>query len=216
MKDSNLDIICPLCGSGSVFYFNSGKSYYRCCNCRSIFLDRKDFVSFEEEKKRYLEHNNDVSDPGYRSFVSPVTSRIFEKFTPQQRGLDFGCGTGPVISEVLKENGYKIETYDPMFCDKPDLLEKKYEYVVCCEVAEHFHNPYKEFGLLRTLLEKGGIIYIMTDFFDDRTKQDFKKWYYKDDQTHVFFYHEDAFKWIKEVFGFSQIKRFGRLVLLVA
>ncbi len=214
MKNSLLSPACPLCGSGSKFYFNTGKSYHRCKNCLSIFLDKKNFVSKEEEKKRYLEHNNDVSDPGYRAFVSPVTSRILKNFNRHHTGLDFGCGTGPVISEILRENGYMIETYDPMFCNRPELLRKKYDYIVCCEVVEHFHDPYKEFGLLRSLLKKGGAIYIMTDFFDDGTEEDFKKWYYKDDQTHVFFYHEKAFIWIEEVFGFYQAERFGRVVVL--
>jgi SAM-dependent methyltransferase len=205
---------CTLCGCDAVLFVEISKKYFKCINCSSIFLSEKDIVSPEEEKARYEEHNNDVNDPGYRSFVKPLTDMVREKFSEYHAGLDFGCGTGPVIATVLKEQGFNIKTYDPIFVNRPELLRDRYDYIVCCEVAEHFHDPYKEFGLLRNLLKEKGSLYVMTDFFGDRTENDFRKWYYKDDQTHIFFYHEKAFKWIKNVYGFRSIEKYGRLIVL--
>ena len=36
-------------------------------------------------------------------------------------------------------------------------LNQKYDYISCCEVMEHFHQPYKEFELLSYFLENQGI-----------------------------------------------------------
>ena len=35
-------------------------------------LDPLDYVSQEEEKERYKNHNNDVNGPRYQKFVSPI------------------------------------------------------------------------------------------------------------------------------------------------
>jgi len=58
---------CKLCdGSAEPFFEMKAKKYYQCGQCSAIFLDPECYVSKEDEKKRYLEHNNDVDDPGYR------------------------------------------------------------------------------------------------------------------------------------------------------
>jgi 2-polyprenyl-3-methyl-5-hydroxy-6-metoxy-1,4-benzoquinol methylase len=170
-------------------------------------------LNLTDEKARYLEHNNDVFDEGYRSFVRPVTNAVTNSFTSQHHGLDFGSGTGPVISEVLKEKGYSIVQYDPFFLNKPELLTRKYDYIVCCEVIEHFSNPLKEFGLLREMLNPAGELICMTHIYSEIIN--FDKWYYKDDATHVFFYHRKAFEFIKLEFNFSELIIENRLVRFV-
>ncbi len=117
--------------------------YYSCLKCKAIFLDQKLLLSPEKEKRRYKEHNNNVNDKGYRRFVAPITSAVFKEQDPDSTGLDFGAGPGPVISTVLKEQGYNIFQYDPYFFYDKKLLEKKYDYIVCCEVVEHFKDPKK-------------------------------------------------------------------------
>ncbi len=204
---------CPLCGTVSHILIDVGRKYFICRGCSGIFCDPQSYVCPEDEKKRYEQHNNDVFDAGYRSFVKPVTDRIADAFRQTDRGLDFGSGTGPVIAAVLEEKGYNIEKYDPFFCDRPEVFRDSYDYISCCEVVEHFHDPYKEFGLLRTLLKKEGMLYVMTDLFTGSPDEDFKKWYYKDDPTHVFFYRDRTFNWIFEVFGFQKMERCGRVVV---
>lgn len=90
------------------------------------------------------------------------------------------------------------------------MLKFKYNYIICCEVIEHFHFPQKEFTLLRSLLKPGGILYCMTEIYSEDI--DFINWHYKNDPTHVFFYHKDALKWIQEHFRFSEVKKKNRLI----
>ncbi len=184
--------------------------YYRCSCCCSILLDPKMYLSKEDEKKRYEEHNNDVEDPKYQKFVAPIVDQVKQKFVQGCTGLDFGAGTGPVIAKLLREKGFRVELYDPYFWDNSGALNLRYDFIACCEVIEHFHFPGKEFKLLRSLLKPNGSLYCMTEVYNDEI--DFGQWYYKNDPTHVFFYHLSALAWIRSHFGFSALKVEGRLI----
>ena len=203
--------LCPLCNSAStVFYQFEKQLYHQCVNCYGVFVDKKLLPGRELEILRYTKHNNDVEDEGYQEFVSPITSAIMGDFTKNTKGLDFGAGIGPVISKILKENGYLIKLYDPFFHNYPNLLEKQYDYIAACEVIEHFHDPKKDFKLLKNLLRQNGKLYCMTNIYDESI--DFHNWEYKNDLTHIFFYHKKTIHWIKKKFGFSSVTIDGRLI----
>jgi SAM-dependent methyltransferase len=177
-----------------------------------VFLDPDYRPNQADEKARYLHHENDVNDIGYQKFSSPITSSVLRDFTPEHVGLDFGAGTGPVISKLLTDNGFTISQYDPFFHNHPELLEQQYDYIVCCEVIEHFYNPPKEFALLKSLLKPNGKLYCMTDIYHEGIN--FKGWHYKSDPTHVFFYHQESLEYIQQQFGFSKLSVDGRLIIL--
>jgi len=202
---------CPLCKSkGQQFYKSKRHIFHQCDICKAIYLDKEYFLNTKEEKERYQEHNNDVNDKGYQKFVSPISNAIFSNYSKYDKGLDFGAGTGPVIAEVLSTNGYVINLYDPFFHNNKELLLHKYNYIACCEVMEHFHNPYKEFKLLKSLLKKDGHLYCMTSIYNNDI--DFRTWYYKDDQTHVFIYTKETLEWIAKEFGFISLKIEGSFI----
>jgi SAM-dependent methyltransferase len=140
----------------------------------------------------------------------PIVKSVKKRFSGKHTGLDFGAGTGPVISKLLGDQNYHIELYDPIFHNYPEKLDSKYDYIVCCEVIEHFHNPGKEFKLLKSLLKNGGVLYCMTELY--RTELNFLRWYYKNDETHVHFYQKETIEWISLNFGFSNVKIDGRLI----
>ncbi|HKK11111.1 MAG TPA: class I SAM-dependent methyltransferase [Bacteroidales bacterium] len=165
----------------------------------------------KKEKERYEEHNNFVNDPGYQSFVKPITDAVQKYCSREGLGLDFGSGTGPVISKVLTDKGYKIAQYDPFFFNHEELLAIKYDYMVCCEVMEHFQNPDKEFELLESLLMPGAYLFCMTQLYTE--KVDFKSWQYKNDQTHVFIYSPDTIHWIDANTRFKLLSIEDRLII---
>jgi SAM-dependent methyltransferase len=160
-----------------------------------------------------LIHNNNVDDVRYQQFVSPVTSAVMNDYSPKHKGLDFGAGTGPVISKVLTDNQFNIKAYDPFFHNHPQLLDETYDFIACCEVIEHFYTPCKEFSLLKSLLKPNGRLYCMTDIYNENI--DFHGWYYKNDPTHVFFYQQQSFRYIKDKFGFSDVTIDGRLITFI-
>lgn len=210
------NLMCPLCQTaGNTFYNGPGSPYLECPDCKALFVPSKFLPDPETEISRYKSHNNDVEDPSYQKFVSPIVNAVERDFSAvKHTGLDFGAGTGPVITKLLKEKGFKIAAYDPFFINDRSLLQKKYDFIAACEVIEHFHHPRKEFHLLRNLLNKGGRLYCMTHIYDDSIP--FENWYYKNDSTHVFIYRKETFSIIKQRYGFSDVHIYGRLITLTA
>ena len=190
-----MKINCPLCSTLSEDFFKNTKVYYRCKKCFGIFMSRDDKIDKESEKLVYQQHENDVNDKGYQKFISPISDAILKDFTKDAKGLDFGAGTGPVLSKVLQDNNYTVKQYDPYFYNYPELLEQSYDYIGSCEVIEHFYDPYKEFKLLKKISNPSAKIYLMTEIYNEGI--DFASWYYKNDPTHVFFYTKETFEWIK-------------------
>lgn len=203
---------CILCGGETSFFRQwRGKSYFQCSYCKSIMLHSEDYVSLEEEKERYQEHNNDVNDKRYQNFVSPIVNKVLEERSKDDKGLDFGSGTGPVITKMLRDKGYNIKVYDPFFANYKKRLEKTYDYIVCCEVMEHFHQPKEEFKKLKGLLKPKGSLHLMTEIYDQAI--DFDSWNYKNDQTHVFFYHKKALEYIKQQYSFGSMEIIDDMVV---
>ena len=144
------------------------------------------------EKQRYLEHNNDLKNKAYRAFLSKLSEPLKEKIPLGSHGLDFGCGTGPALADMLAQDGYEVSLYDPFFYPDKNVLSKQYDFVTCTETAEHFHNPRKEFDRLDGLLKPGAWLGIMTSFLTE--DDEFENWYYRRDPTHVTFYSEKTFQ----------------------
>ena len=206
-------MLCPLCNTESAsFYKKPDKHFYQCPLCKGIFADRKYLLDPQSEFERYKKHQNDICDIKYREFSSPIVKAVLSDFLPGTTGLDFGSGSSSAVSAMLKEVNYDIKQYDPYFHNYPELLECQYDYIALCEVAEHFHNPAKEFALLNSLLKNNGKLYCMTNIYSP--EKDFGNWYYKNDFTHVFFYQNETFEYIKSEFEFSMLEIKTNLVVL--
>jgi len=203
--------ICPLCNDqGDPFYKDE---FFLCNTCQGIFRSKKYHLSPALEKSRYEKHHNDANDKGYQQFVSPITNAVINECSADDIGLDFGSGTGSAVFKILRDNNYKIREYDLFFHNHPELLEERYDYIICCEVIEHFHDPKREFCLLKRILKPKGTLYCMTDIFNQNIS--FASWYYKDDETHVFIYQKETLEWIKNHFEFDDMILDNRLIRLI-
>ncbi len=185
-------MICTLCGSALIK--KKDEYYYDCSTCKAIVKDVQYYLSADEEKAEYEMHNNDIHDVRYQNFTMPITNYVLEKFLPGHKGLDFGSGTGPVISSMLMKNGYDIVQYDPFFAPDRRVLDHRYDYIVSCEVFEHFYNPKMEIDRLFSILKGNGGLLIMTLLYHDQI--DFSNWNYRNDDTHVFIYRKETIEYI--------------------
>lgn len=192
---------CPLCHStrNQQFFQEAEKDYWQCTNCQLVFLDPAQRLSKEEEQAYYQTHKNDPEDLGYRKFLSRLSQPLLEAVTAPAKGLDFGCGPGPTLSIMLEEAGFEMHNYDPLFFPEAGLLEDNYEVITCTEVLEHLHNPGKELSLLTRLLHSGGTLAVMTGFTP--SAEEFERWHYRRDPTHVCFFGPATFQWIAEHFS---------------
>ena len=187
-------MLCNICGSDAVESFQTSdqKIYWNCSHCGGKFLDKDFLLKSNDEKERYLEHNNEIDDPEYRAFLAKLAIPLKEKILPSSRGLDFGCGHGPALADMFKKDGFEVLLYDPFFYPDTKVLSQQYDFITCTETAEHFYDPWKEFNMLNNLLKPGGWLGIMTCFLT--TDDMFESWYYRRDPTHVTFYAEKTFQ----------------------
>ena len=179
---------CLFCDNQDVSPYLSidSRDYYRCSDCQLTFLDPGQMPDADTERAHYELHNNDIHDPNYRAFLRRLTNPLLEHIAPASYGLDYGCGPGPALAEMLSERGYAMELYDPIFADDEDVFEEQYDFITCSEAAEHFHHPLKEFSQIASLLKPGGWLGIMTSWLTEDT--DFSSWHYRRDPTHVCFF----------------------------
>ena len=125
--------------------------------------------------------------------------------------LETGQKGEDLAIKFLKEKGYNLSLYDPIYHNFPELLEQEYDYIFACEVIEHLHNPYEEFNRLRAILKPEGKLYCMTHLYDDTI--DFDRWYYKNDFTHVFIYTATTIDWVAKNCGFDNYTINNRLII---
>ena len=98
-------IICSNPGSLS-FSTNDSKTYWSCNFCEGKYLDASHYINEDEEKERYLEHNNQIDDMAYRSFLGKLALPLQAKLSSGDTGLDFGCGHGPASSRHASSRGF--------------------------------------------------------------------------------------------------------------
>ena len=187
---------CKVCKNSNLkIFLKSGKLIYWECNvCGSKFLDPKNYISNSNEKKHYLKHDNSITDQNYKNFLLKLFEPFKDKISTSDIGLDYGCGFAPALANIFKSYGFKVELYDPFFFPNKDVLLKKYKFITCSEVVEHFFNPCDEFDKINNLLDDNSWFGVMTTFL---TKNElFENWYYRRDPTHVVFYKKKTFQLI--------------------
>lgn len=146
---------CPVCEHAGARPFESvaGSDYWRCDTCLATFLDPGQRLDQEAELAQYRLHRNDPDDPAYRRFLARLAGPLLLRLPPLSSGLEFGCGPGPALAAMLREAGHEVALYDIYFAPDQAVLHRRYDFVSCTEVAEHFHDPAAEFRLFDTLLK---------------------------------------------------------------
>jgi len=184
---------CKICTNQYIDELQLAKKYYYCQNCDLIFIDEDDIIDPDEEKKRYQEHDNSHDNQGYVKMFERFIEKVIKPYEDNiETVLDFGCGPGPVLADLLKEKGYAVDIYDPYFFPEEVYRGKEYDLITSTEVFEHFKEPGKEIEKLVKHLKKGGYLAVMTTFYQGIGE--FKDWWYERDPTHIAFYNSKTFR----------------------
>lgn len=196
---------CPLCFADAATLLHKGsrgegsRDFLHCGLCDLVFVPRSQILDAESQKERYLHHNNDPDDQGYQDFLGRLYYQLKPHLKPKSRGLDYGAGPGPVLSAMMKQDGFDVYLYDIFFHPDRSVLDQKYDFITCTETAEHFSQPAQEFDRLYDLLRSPGWLGVMTGMLNDWA--DFPSWYYHGDPTHVNFYSRKTMQWIAEKYS---------------
>ena len=193
--------ICGLCGESSRFALKAyDRPFYFCDNCELIFVPRHLHLSPEDQAARYGMHENTMENAGYVARFANLISQIKTHAPDVRRILDYGCGPGPVLVDLLRRAGYKAAGYDPYFASETDL-SSPFDAVVSTETIEHFSRPGEEIRRICALIRPGGFLFVMTEFHQGLNH--FAKWHYPRDPTHVAFYGPRTLDCIARTFGLT-------------
>ncbi|MEM6495920.1 MAG: class I SAM-dependent methyltransferase [Pseudomonadota bacterium] len=156
---SDKPIQCPVClaGTTAVLAAIDERTYHRCKRCHATFLDPDQLPSRDQERAHYDTHENDPADPKYREFLNRLAGPLLARMDDGLQGLDYGCGPGPALAQMLREAGHTMAIYDPFYEPERSVLEAGYDFITCTEVVEHFHRPRAEFARFNKLLKPGGL-----------------------------------------------------------
>lgn len=188
---------CTLClAQGAPFSADRTRQFFRCPQCDLIFAEQASYLSPADEKQIYDYHENSADDPRYRKFLSQLSEPLLTKLTPGMQGLDFGCGPGPTINLMLQEQGMSVALYDLFYFPDSAVLTTQYDFVTATEVVEHFNNPRQDWPILADVLKPGGWLGVMTWLYSSPDNDNFCRWSYKGDPTHVSFYTPETMKWL--------------------
>jgi len=198
---------CPVCGTAeglTSFEDRWMQLFHSCSECDTVWKDSLLFLSSENEKARYDQHNNTLENTGYVAYLTDFMEKAVLPFVSPEEGklLDFGCGPGPVLSRLLERLGFTTHQYDPFYADNAAWLTHTYQGVFAVEVMEHVSSPLDALSKIHGRLMKGGYLMIRTEL-KPSSAEEFRKWWYKDDPTHIMFYSLKSWETLCGWTGFS-------------
>lgn len=207
-------MLCTLCHANAAYFCEDKRRQFYCCGCCGlIFADPTATLSSDEEKKLYDFHQNDPSDLRYRRFLSQLSLPLLNKLDHGMRGLDYGCGPGPTLNLLLEQEGMSVSLYDCFYFPDKTVLNTSYDFVTATEVVEHFNAPARDWRVLTDVLKPGGWLGVMTWMFTDANVDQFIRWSYKGDPTHISFYTPKTMRWIAQWLGLELHPVSDRVVL---
>jgi hypothetical protein len=204
---------CPLCLGVDIpaFHRDKNRDYFRCNTCLLVFVPKHQHLDLHQEKAIYDLHENHADDEGYRQFLSRLSIPLLARLQPRSAGLDYGCGPGPLLADMLRQAGHKLDLYDPFYANRTDYLQNRYDFIACSEVAEHFRRPGFEFLRLFSLLKPEGSLGLMTKLVTNADA--FRKWHYTHDQTHISFYSIPTLRWLAGAYQ-AEVEFIGQDVII--
>jgi SAM-dependent methyltransferase len=198
--------LCRLCGGDKNFPLVSiqqkfdGKlkefNYHKCKTCRLISLDPSCFLGPLEEKSRYETHNNSLSQPKYVNHLNKLWSPLKNILSSEAKGLDFGSGPQPCLAQLIRQDSFDVDIWDPFFAKNNEVWKGQYDFVTCMEVIEHCAQVSEEINKIYSVLKPHGHLAVGTVRYDN--VKDFSSWYYRMDPTHISFFSISTMEWISQ------------------
>jgi len=206
---------CLICNSSTEHFIDKKDNieYFECDSCQCIIKSKDNFVDFNKQKQRYDLHENSENSSGYREYFNRFLDFVLDDGKDIKSALDFGCGATSLLAKILKEKNIECDFYDPIYY-RDNNYNKSYDLIVSIEVFEHLHNPKKIFEELVDKLNPKGYLAIQTAFHP-QNRDNFLKWYYKLDPTHIIFFSPHTFNILAKEYNLEILKHNSKNIILM-
>lgn len=201
---------CRLCGSDAFAIFKKralGRydvGYYRCTGCNSM---QTELPYWLDEAYAIPGVHIDVGCAArtIKNWLGLTTLLERIAFPLDAEALDYGAATG-LLGRMMRDVGYNFRSYDkfarPSFTSYYNVVnpaDTQPRLITAFEVFEHLPFPRQE---LSNVFSMGASLIPFTTWFCDGQGED---WIYfvPECGQHVFFYSEDAMRWIAERHGYT-------------
>ena len=188
---------------------------YKCNKCQYIFKDPKSFWTLDEQKNRYDLHQNYPDDFGYQEYFRSFIDFVDPNRDKIRNVLDFGSGESTLLANMLSKMGFKTISFDPIYHPSIQYQKQKYDLITSVEVFEHLHNPHEVFTQLISLLNSGGVLALRTEFAP-QTMEEYFRWYYRLDPTHIGFFSLNSIEYLAKSHGYKCIKDNAKNMILIS
>jgi len=208
---------CKLCHQPVISFYDDHMQCqtYHCKACEFIFKDIDALVSLDKELKVYKQHNNSEENLGYVAMFQDFMDKTFLPYREDiSTILDFGSGPNPVLSKVMRDNGFNVEHYDKFFSPQKVYEDKKYDLITSTEVIEHIVDIQEVMTLFSKHLNPNGYLAIMTQFHTNNTEE-YLKWWYRRDPTHISFFRPHTFEVLANAYGFTLVYHDEKKLILL-
>jgi pseudouridine kinase len=209
---------CPVCASEHVHpVTNSRRIFFRCGFCGFSWSDS--IPDEETSRARYGLHRNDERNEGYMSFLSRIIDRALAYTGMSCRGMplrviDWGSGPNPLGVKLLNQRGLESVPWDPFFASERTPPDAAFDLALCIEVAEHFMHPRHDFHDLARVLKPGAWA-LMHTHISPVEDEEFLRWWYIEDITHISFYSEKSLQILAAMASLSLINlEEGKIAML--
>jgi SAM-dependent methyltransferase len=214
LKDKKIDDIistmkiCKICSNetSEIIDKKSTKKYHKCAVCGYIALNESFYVDETRERAHYDKHHNTLESLGYvKMFEDLVCEFVLPYKDSIKTSLDFGCGEGEVLPIVLERENILCDRYDLHYFREKIYKDKEYDLILSTEVFEHLQNPIEAFAELLLHIKKDGYLLLMSAFHPDNDEE-FLKWWYIRDITHIGFFNLRTFIYMADRFNLEIVK----------
>lgn len=185
--------MCKICKKNTINKVINNVDYIFCPSCGFLSKAERHILNSNDEFLRYKNHQNNNED--YKKYQENFY-HIIREFLGENV-LDFGCGDGHVLANILAQNGHNSHYYDLYFYPQENYKKILYDAIILEEVIEHIREPLPVLLPLLSLLKNDGRLIIRTRFIPSDVF--LNNWWYLRDITHISFFDMKTFKYLCQV-----------------
>jgi len=171
---------------------------YKCMGCDHISSNKKGKTEIYDDL--YIFKYKEYAHTPLGQNLVELRARLVREHLPKHSTLlDFGCGSGHFISELLGEYniiGYDINPSSP-WC-KPSMLTLPWDAVTFWDSLEHTDDPKQT---IVDILPQ--YIFIAVPCIDDFKEKDLTKWKHYRPHEHIHHFSEKSLRKLLEAIGYD-------------